>query len=164
MEKSVKEFVWSQFGASIDMLRNAINACPDELWGEGGRSTQYWYLAYHTLFWLDFYLTENPDSYVPYKQIGLTEHDPSGIYPNKIFTKEELLDFLHHGREKCKITISELTDDKANNSYKFGSMDFSFFELILYNMRHVQHHTAQMNLILRQETDSAPGWVRQADK
>jgi uncharacterized damage-inducible protein DinB len=32
-------------------------------------------------------------------------------------------------------------------------------ELLLYNMRHVQHHTAQINLILRQIIDSAPRWV-----
>lgn len=42
---------------------------------------------------------------------------------------------------------------------RFGSLDGTALELLLYNMRHVQHHTAQLNLILRQETDSAPGWV-----
>lgn len=32
-------------------------------------------------------------------------------------------------------------------------------ELLLYNMRHVQHHAAQLNMLLRQATDSAPRWV-----
>ena len=32
-------------------------------------------------------------------------------------------------------------------------------ELLLYNMRHVQHHAAQLNMLLRQKTDSAPDWV-----
>lgn len=164
MESSLKEYLWSQFGASIDMLRNAINACPDELWEDTDRQKQYWYLAYHTLFWLDFYLTGNPGSYIPYKDIGLTEHDPAGIYPERVFTKEELLEYLDHGRSKCKNVISELTEENAGTLYKFGSINFPFLEMILYNMRHVQHHTAQMNLILRQETDSAPGWVRQAAK
>lgn len=31
-----------------------------------------------------------------------------------------------------------------------------------HNPRHVQHHAAQLNLILRQETGSAPGWVGKA--
>jgi len=26
-------------------------------------------------------------------------------------------------------------------------------------MRHVQHHAAQLNMLLRQKTDSAPDWV-----
>jgi hypothetical protein len=38
----------------------------------------------------------------------------------------------------------------------------SFAELLLDNMRHVQHHAAQLNLILRQKTDSAPRWVATA--
>jgi uncharacterized damage-inducible protein DinB len=32
-------------------------------------------------------------------------------------------------------------------------------ELLLYNMRHVQHHAAQLNMLLRQTTNSAPRWV-----
>ncbi len=31
-------------------------------------------------------------------------------------------------------------------------------------MRHVQHHAAQLNLILRQKIDSAPGWVSRTKK
>ena len=38
----------------------------------------------------------------------------------------------------------------------------SIAELLLYNMRHVQHHAAQLHLILRQTIDSAPGWVSKA--
>jgi uncharacterized damage-inducible protein DinB len=29
-------------------------------------------------------------------------------------------------------------------------------------MRHVQHHAAQLNLMLRQATDSAPDWISRA--
>jgi hypothetical protein len=35
----------------------------------------------------------------------------------------------------------------------------SVFELLLYNLRHVQHHAAQLNLILRQQVDAAASWV-----
>jgi hypothetical protein len=37
-------------------------------------------------------------------------------------------------------------------------------ELLLYSMRHVQHHSAQFNLILRETIDSAPGWVSRAKR
>jgi hypothetical protein len=163
MTKALKQLIWSQFGASIDMLRSAINACPEELWSQRNSSPGFWYLAYHTLFWLDFYLTESPDEFEQYPEIGLTELDPEGIFPQRTFTRKELLDFLEHGRSKCKKTIYELTDEKADRFYKFGSINFSFLELILYNMRHVQHHCAQLNLILRQEINSAPGWIKQAE-
>jgi hypothetical protein len=36
-----KVIIWQQFGAAIDMLENAIEACPDNLWGtaRNGRSS-----------------------------------------------------------------------------------------------------------------------------
>lgn len=35
----MKEALWQQFGASIDMLENALLACPDELWDTASYST-----------------------------------------------------------------------------------------------------------------------------
>ena len=61
-------------------------------------------------------------------------------------------------------SIKTLSDEKSHQHFKYGSIDLSFLELLLYNMRHVQHHTAQLNMILRQEIDSAPGWVKQTTK
>ena len=37
-------------------------------------------------------------------------------------------------------------------------------ELLLYTMRHVQEHAAHLNMLLGQQTDSAPGWVGQVKK
>jgi len=38
--------------------------------------------------------------------------------------------------------------------------DLNELEFLLYKMRHVQHHTAQLNLLIRQATNSdAPRWV-----
>jgi uncharacterized damage-inducible protein DinB len=34
-------------------------------------------------------------------------------------------------------------------------------ELLLYTMRHVQEHAAQLNMLLGQKTGSTPGWVGQ---
>jgi len=41
-----------QFGASIDMLDNAVITCPDELWSG---SCKFWHVAYHALFIWIFY-------------------------------------------------------------------------------------------------------------
>ncbi|MCG6959980.1 DinB family protein, partial [bacterium BMS3Abin03] len=61
----------------------------------------------------------------------------------------------------CKNRITDLTDEAAHRHFVFGSIDLNIMELLLYNMRHVQHHTAQLNLLLRQKMDSAPRWVKQ---
>jgi hypothetical protein len=55
-----------------------------------------------------------------------------------------------------------LTDEKASQRFKYGRVDISRAELFQYKTRHVQHHAAQLNLILRQKIDSAPRWVIEA--
>src|SRR5690349_22320289 len=36
-----------QFAAAIQMLRSAVEACPDDLWDERAYGTPFWHLAYH---------------------------------------------------------------------------------------------------------------------
>jgi len=64
-----------------------------------------------------------------------------------------------HGRRKARAALDALTDGKARQPCRFDWLEATFAELIPYNIPHVQHHAAQLNLILRQTTDSAPGWV-----
>ncbi len=162
METFLKTIIWQQFGASIDMLENALVACPDEIWGNRSEQPEYWYLVYHTLFWLDLYLSGSVEGFLPPAPFTLDELDPVGLMPERVYAKDELQTYLRHCRRKCRATIESLTDEKANKLSVFGWGEVSFAELLLDNMRHVQHHAAQLNLILRQKIDSAPGWVAKA--
>jgi hypothetical protein len=113
MDDFWKTVLWQQFGAAIDMLENAMRACPNDLWSNTEEKPAwvkksvvgFWYVVYHTLFWLDFCLSDSE-------------------------------------------TPRRLSSGEVNGA-----------ELLLYNMRHVQHHVAQLNLLLRQTVDSAPAWV-----
>ena len=163
METSWNVIIWQQFGASIEMLENAMIACPREVWSDHSRP-EFWYVAYHTLFWLDLYLSESPEGFVPPSPFTLDELDPAGIIPERPYSKDELLIYLEHGREKCHDALARLTDEKARQRCAVARFDFSVAELMLYNLRHVQHHAAQLNLLLRQKVDSAPPWVRQAQR
>ncbi|UCG62254.1 MAG: DinB family protein [Candidatus Zixiibacteriota bacterium] len=159
MDSRLKSIIWNQFGAAIDALENAMAACPDDLWRDRTRQPEFWYVAYHALFWLDFYLSASVEDFAPPAPFGLEELDPAGKLPDRLYTKDELRAYLRFGRRKCKDTIDSLTDEKAGRPFNFGRVKLSFAELLLYNMRHVQHHAGQLNLALRQATDSAPGWV-----
>ena len=162
MDNFLKTIMWQQFGAAIDMLENAITACPDKIWRNRTRIPEYWYVVFHTLFWLDFYLSEASEGFIPPKPYGLEELDPAGILPDRVYSKEEMLTYLAHCRAKCKRRIEALTDEESHRLWKFGKSEFTITELLLYTLRHVQHHAGQLNLILRQTTDSAPRWVSRA--
>jgi hypothetical protein len=159
MEADWKTMIWRQFGASIDMLENAIKECRESVWGDCSGYHEFWYIAYHTLFFLDYYLSESGEGFARPAPFTLSELDPTGLLPERVYKKDELLNYLEHGRNKCRATINALTEKKAHQRCGFERPDITVIELVLYNMRHVQHHAAQLNLILRQKTDSAPRWV-----
>ena len=162
MEEFWKDTVWGQFGASIDMLERAIQACPEDLWGDRSQKPEFWYVAFHTLFFLDLYLSESDDGFLPPPPFTLDELDERGILPERVYTKEELLRYLNHGRAKCRDTIQAMTEERARGRCGFSWLDLSVGQMLLYNMRHIQHHVGQLQLVLSLKTGSAPRWVRTA--
>ena len=159
MDKSFFESLWKQFGASIDMLENAITLCPDNFWDT---DKKFWYNAYHCMFWLDYYLTLEPSKFTPPSPFTLSEFDRKGIMPDRTYSKDELLTYLQASREKFRHLLTNLTaDELLNKRWVNEYKNFSIFEITLYNMRHVQHHAAQLNKLLRNEINDAPKWVGQ---
>lgn len=157
MLQAIKENLWSQFGASIDMLENAIVMCPEAHWDT---ETQFWYNAYHCLFFLDYYLSMNPTSFTPPSPFTLSEFG-EGL-PERVYTQQEVLTYLRFCRNKCNALIDGLSAEQMKSRWinESQTMNYSVFEILLYNMRHVQHHAAQLNMILRNTLDDAPYWVR----
>ena len=78
-----KDIIWSQFGAAIDMLDNALLACPEELWSHHSQPQEFWYIAYHSLFWLDLYLSGSVEGFAPPAPFALEELEPAGLLPER---------------------------------------------------------------------------------
>lgn len=177
MESAWRDALWPQFGAVIDMLDNAIAACPDSLWhgrlwpvppdlGLSEDFSAFWYLAYHTLFWLDCYLSGSEEGFAPPVPFTLAEFDPAGVLPERTYTKEELRDYLTYVRQKGRAALVGLTEEQARRPCDFPwtkGQPVSYLELQLYNMRHAQEHTSQLCLFLGQNAiPDVPGWVARA--
>lgn len=173
MDPRWKTSIWQQYGAAIDDLDNTLRACPDDLWRaklwhdpetERFFLPEFWYVAYHTLFWIDLYLTGTEEGFVPPPPFLLVEQHENGPLPDRPYTQAELLDYLHLCRQRAQTTIEALTDETAARRCWFPWGEVSFAELLLYTMRHVAGHTAQLNMALGQNTGAAPGWVTRADR
>lgn len=157
----IRDSIWNQFGASLDMLESAITMCPDEHWDT---SIKFWYTAYHCTFWTDYYLTTDPSKFEPPMPFTFSEFDPTGKKPDRTYSKEEVLTYLEYSRQKAKKLISELTVEKLSKRWINEYKNYSMLEILFYNVRHIQHHSAQLNLLLRQTINNAPAWISQGKK
>ena len=119
-------------------------------------------MAYHTLFWLDFYLSDSAEGFAPPAPFTLSEFDPAGLLPDRVYSKAELQGYLEYGRNKCRAKLETLADPLAPQRIRPDWKQMSVGELLLYNMRHVQEHGAQLSLFLGQKVSWEPRWVAQA--
>jgi uncharacterized damage-inducible protein DinB len=179
MEISWGTVLWPQFGAAIDMLDNAMVACPAQLWNQRlwsapsdhplpAESAAFWNITSHTLFWTDLYLSgSREEEFAPPAPFTRAELDPAGALPERPYTKEELRAYLASLRQKCRTTLVTLTDEQARQACEYPwaeGQTVSYLELQVYNMRHVQEHAAQLSLFLGQHgiPDEALDWVARA--
>ncbi len=169
MDDQWKAVLWRQFGAAIDMLENAVAACPDPLWDDRAQHPPFWHVAYHTLFYLDLYLSESEASFRPppfHREnanfLGDMPFPPYHVdTPEVACTKDQIRGYLEQGRNKCRTVIAGITAATATERSPFPWLDMTNGDVLLYNMRHVQHHAAQLNLMLRHGGIGAPDWVGQ---
>jgi hypothetical protein len=114
MVSNFQHILWKQFGAAIDMLRNAIIVFPEESLSNGSKQ---FYISYHTILFLDYYLTIPPTQFVsqlPFTimpQEKIPEESIDDIMPDRIYTKTELLDYLQSAKDKCRRLLANLSEE-----------------------------------------------------
>jgi uncharacterized damage-inducible protein DinB len=176
MPETVRNALWQQFGGAVDMLDNALAACPDELWtaslwqvspasGEAEYASQFWSLAAHALRWLERYLAA-----VPEERFGSLEHaaaltPAAGARLDKASVRSSLASL----RRRCHDTVTALTDAELHRPVMYdwvATEPLAYLELQMYNLRHLQEHAAQLSLFLGQHgtPDEALDWVARADR
>lgn len=178
MNNHFTDTLWKNFAAAIEMLRSVIAKCPDEVWYS---EKKFYYISYHTVIFLDYYLS-NPvkefQPYLPYT-LGDADHLPAGavddVLPNAHYSKNELQYYVDRTREKCKELVCLSPTEKFNSKWIEEDeiemhglcpslvTNYTLLEILFYNLRHVQHHVGQLNLLLRQKAGVAADWISLAD-
>ncbi len=144
-------------------VEDAIRLCPDSLWtmvlwkdDDDARYGQFWFVAYHTIFWSDLFFTGTSEGFLPPPPFV------RGRLPEEPYTKEQVLAYLSACRQKCQSTLKALTDERAQKTCVFPWMEPSYLELQMYAMRHVQEHAGQLGLVLGQQGVAGYDWVASA--
>ena len=158
----------SQYHASLAMLRDAIERCPEDLWLSTAPRNAYWQVAYHALFFTHLYLMPEQSAFRPWHghQSQVQQADGIGgppdpnsslpVLPNP-YTKTEVLEYLQICDRMVDDAVDQLDLDSPKSGfywYKMPKLEHQFV-----NIRHLQHHTAQLADRLRAATGTGVRWV-----
>ncbi|MGA2835047.1 MAG: DinB family protein [Acidimicrobiales bacterium] len=118
------ESMVSNFEQALRLLGAALTDCPDDLWetdlwpdeaataptphGELHGSAP-WFLAYHALSALDYDLVAEFGPWEPPQPFDENTY----AFPNRTFTRVELLGYIDYCRERVRRTLDSLTEDTA---------------------------------------------------
>ena len=151
--------ICSQFLAALEMLRNAITACPETLWDRPADQNRFWHVAYHTLFYAHLYLQKARESFRPWAKHrqGHERFDRPPTDPGyEPYSKADLLEYLEFCWQEVRDRTAQL-DPEAPSGFHW--LPFSKLETHLYNIRHVQQHTGELMERLGQAGIEVKDWV-----
>jgi hypothetical protein len=165
---AIRPILKSQYHASLAMLHDAVDLCPDELWQAPGHVSAFWQVAYHTVFFTHLYLHRDEAAFRPWtghqrevqRQDGLTgPPDLKSAMPllPRPYSKADVLAYW----QVCDGLVNGALDgmDLTSTECGFWWYPVSKLEHQLINLRHLQHHTAQLADRLRTAADLHVKWV-----
>lgn len=166
MSADFTKIVASQLEAGLCMLNECIRNCPAPQWDENVGKYPFWHVAYHTLCFVDVYLTRCDAEWQPRHDVG----GPGGLhpkgreeleeeYPSRRFEPSEMLTYVEICREKIHTALAAETPASLAGESGFPWLPFTRAELHLYNLRHLQHHAGQLSALLRRAGVDT-GWVK----
>jgi hypothetical protein len=161
-----------QFAAAIQMIRAAIEACPEQLWDDRADGSPFWHLAYHALFYADLYLSDDEKTFRAMDFHRDKTHFLPGDYgeyggivttPENAYRKDEMLDYADHCLRKCGEAFAKLSDKRALERCGFWWYELNVGEFLLNSLRHTQHHAGQLALLLRRRAGIGIEWLGTKD-
>jgi hypothetical protein len=160
----------SQYHAAMGMLMQAVEKCPEDLWLGGSHPNAFWHVAYHAAFFTDFYLQPNHEVFRPWQHhiegsqfLGPVPGNPQiQAKKDRPYSKAQIIDYLRSCDSSVDGAVDRL-DLSAPESgfpwYKMSKVEHQFV-----NLRHLQHHTAQLIDRLRRVADIGIGWIGAGSK
>jgi hypothetical protein len=164
----------SQYHATLAMLRQAVELCPDELWTSLELTNPYWRVAYHTLYYTHLYLQPTAETFRAWEhhQTNIQHMDDVPAPPEieallepphrppqtgEPYTKTEILAYW----DLCDAMVDAAVDalDLTSPRSGFPWSGDSKMEHQISSLRHIQHHTAQLSDRLRATAGVGVAWV-----
>src|SRR5689334_16897753 len=75
----IRKIIKSQYHASLAMLRDTIEHCPEDLWMSSASPNAFWQIAYHAVFFAHLYLLPNPTAFRPWAEHQSDTQNEDGL-------------------------------------------------------------------------------------
>ncbi|MCC7495744.1 MAG: DinB family protein [Fimbriimonadaceae bacterium] len=138
-----------QYHSALAMLREPLAACPAELWEHPTPAWPFWYVGWHTLFYTHLYLSADEASFVPWRA---RPAETDAARP-----REELLAYWQFVDELVDPAVAGL--DLSAPECGFWWYHQTKLEHQINNLRHVQHHAAQLRDVVRGHATYTETWI-----
>jgi len=148
----LKQSIINQYEAALTMLNQCIEACPPEQWeGKIAQGTFRW-VAYHTLFFTDLYLSPNEHAFERRElhERGGDERQPVACTG---LSRVDTLAYVPICRQKMLESVASETEESLAGPSGFSWYKVTRGEMHFINVRHIQHHTGQLSAYLRRVDD-----------
>lgn len=159
--KALRAILKSQYHASLAMLRETIERCPDDVWFSKEHVNSFWGLAYHTLFFAHLYLQPNETVFRPWEHHKADDQNPDVISDLPLipipYTKAEVLAYWNVCEQMVDGAVDALdlhSPESGFSRYKLPKLEHQ-----IINIRHIEHHLAQLSDRLRSSAGIAIQWV-----
>lgn len=157
----IRKALKSQYLAAIQTLQKTIEDCPEGLWTDTQFNNPYWQVAYHALYYTHLYLEQDLEDFQAWEKHreGYEKFtgDRSDIRP---YTRPELIEYCAFCREKAERDVETLDLDREDSGFYWYQMPKLEHQIV--NIRHLQHHAAQLADRLRNSWGLGTPWVRGA--
>jgi hypothetical protein len=166
--EELRSVLKSQYHASLAMLRQPIERCPDDLWLSKEEINSFWQVAYHTLYFTHLYLQPNEAAFRPWKhhQANVQHEDsfagppdPNSTLPliPEPYTRAQVLEYW----DVCDAMVDDAVDalDPLSPESGFSWYKVSKLEHQIINIRHIQIGAAQLGARLRSKLNIGIDWV-----
>lgn len=145
----------SQFLASLEMLKQTIALCPEQLWNAPEDKNKFWQVAYHALYFVHEYLADSYETFTPWeKHREVYDFDDSQIF--EPYDKETILEYLAFLQQHVVERLPQLKLDEPEGH---GSRTLLTAELQIYSIRHLMQHTGELMERLGSRTGAQIDWV-----
>ena len=163
-DASIRLAIGKQLGASLVMLEECLEKCPEQSWDERVAKYPFWQVAYHTLCFVDCYLATSETAFKKLLEDRIEarlrgedgpDFHPTGFaeleneYPSRRFSEAELLAYLKYCRTLLQQVLFDGNDSPLDGPSGFSWLPINRLEVHAYNARHVQHHAGQLSAVLR---------------